>query len=100
MKASFALAIAVVALAGAPTLAASGSDMTHHHVRYARHHLQKPLPNAALGLRVAMAPGPPTSLPSLFGWLHIAPYPPGQGDADGLSRNVDDCNKGCIDGPP
>lgn len=30
-------------------------------------------------------------------WPHIAPYPPGQGDTDGLSRNPDDCNKGCID---
>jgi hypothetical protein len=32
-------------------------------------------------------------------WPKIAPYPPGVGDTDGLSRNVDDCNKGCIDGP-
>jgi hypothetical protein len=32
-------------------------------------------------------------------WPKIAPYPPGEGDTDGLSRNVDDCNKGCIDGP-
>ena len=33
-------------------------------------------------------------------WPHIAPYPPGQGDTDGLSRNPDDCNKGCIDNGP
>ncbi len=32
-------------------------------------------------------------------WPKIAPYPPGEGDDDGLSRNVDDCNKGRIDGP-
>ncbi len=34
-----------------------------------------------------------------FSWLAglgVKPYPPGQGDADGLSRNIDDCNKGCI----
>ncbi len=36
-----------------------------------------------------------------FSWLtqlfpNVKPYPPGQGDADGLSRNIDDCNKGCI----
>ena len=30
-------------------------------------------------------------------WPRIAPYPPGQGDTDGLSWNPDDCNKGCID---
>ena len=97
MKPSFALAIAIVALAGAPTLAASGRDMTRHHVRYAGHRVQKPASNEAVGPSVAIAPSAPTSLPPLFWWLHIAPYPPGQGDADGLSRNVDDCNKGCID---
>ena len=34
-----------------------------------------------------------------FSWLAalgVKPYPPGQGNADGLSRNIDDCNKGCI----
>jgi hypothetical protein len=97
MKASFALAIAIVALAGAPTLAASGRDMTRHQVRYARHHVRKPAPNESVGPSVVIAPSAPTALPPLFGWLHIAPYPPGQGDADGLGRNVDDCNKGCID---
>jgi hypothetical protein len=39
-----------------------------------------------------------------FSWLTrlfpgVKPYPPGQGDADGLSRNIEDCNKGCIDIP-
>jgi hypothetical protein len=36
--------------------------------------------------------------PSFF--PHIAPYPSGQRDTDGLSRNPDDCNKGCIGGNP
>jgi hypothetical protein len=97
MKASFAVAIAIVALAAPPTLAASAPDTTRHQVRYARHHVRKPAPNEAVGPSVAIAPSPPTSLPPLLGWLHVAPYPSGQGDADGLSRNVDDCNKGCID---
>ena len=88
MKGPFALAIAIVAFAAAPTLAASGPDRTRHQVRYARHHVRKPAPNEAVGPSVAMAPSAPTSLPPLFGWLHIAPYPPGQSDADGLSRNV------------
>jgi len=31
----------------------------------------------------------------------FAPYPhTGDGDNDGLSRDPDDCNKGCIDGNP
>jgi hypothetical protein len=31
----------------------------------------------------------------------FSPYPhPGDGDSDGLSRNPDDCNKGCIGGNP
>ena len=29
-----------------------------------------------------------------------APYPNGQGDEDGLSRHIGDCNKGCIGGNP
>jgi hypothetical protein len=28
----------------------------------------------------------------------IAPYPNNKGDEDGLSGDMDDCNKGCIDG--
>ena len=30
----------------------------------------------------------------------FVPYPPGVGDTDGLSRRLDDCNKGCIGGNP
>ena len=28
----------------------------------------------------------------------LRPYPEGQGDTDGLSRNPDDCDRGCIGG--
>ena len=28
----------------------------------------------------------------------VAPYPDGRGDEDGLSRDPNDCNKGCIGG--
>jgi hypothetical protein len=31
---------------------------------------------------------------------HISPYPDNQGDDDGLSRDPDDCMKGCIGGNP
>ena len=31
----------------------------------------------------------------------VAPYPNDNvGDVDGLSRNKQDCNKGCVEGPP
>jgi hypothetical protein len=30
----------------------------------------------------------------------LRPYPEGQGDTDGLSRNPDDCDRGCIGGNP
>ena len=41
--------------------------------------------------------GPLSWLARLF--PDVRPYPPGEGDADGLSRNIEDCNKGCIDNP-
>jgi len=48
-------------------------------------------------------PGSTTQVPAELApsfFPHIAPYPPGQGDTDGLGRNPDDCNKGCIGGNP
>jgi hypothetical protein len=30
----------------------------------------------------------------------LRPYPEGQGDTDGLSRDPEDCDRGCIDGSP
>ncbi len=38
--------------------------------------------------------------PAPLAWPRIAPYPQGQGDTDGLSTDIDDCNKGCIGGQP
>jgi hypothetical protein len=45
----------------------------------------------------------PAAENSLQGTFHrpFTPYPhTGDGDNDGLSRDPDDCNKGCIDGNP
>ena len=102
MKASLALAIGIVAWAVGPTLAAPGRDMARHRIHYANHHIQKPPANEAFAASTAQVQSAPSSLPAIaspapFQWPRIAPYPPGQGDADGLGRNVDDCNKGCID---
>lgn len=35
-------------------------------------------------------------------WLmpYPTPYPEGQGDTDGLSRDPEDCDRGCIGGNP
>jgi hypothetical protein len=30
----------------------------------------------------------------------LRPYPAGQGDTEGLSRNPEDCDRGCIGGNP
>ena len=52
-------------------------------------------------LRGARAdPSRPPAAPAPFGLAlpHIAPYPDGKGDEDGLSEDPNDCNKGCIDG--
>ncbi len=46
---------------------------------------------------VVAAPAPQAG-PLGLAWPHIAPYPNGKGDEDGLSEDQDDCNKGCIDG--
>ncbi|WP_374546286.1 hypothetical protein [Rhodoblastus sp.] len=65
-------------LAGAPYAA---SAETRHH----------PTPAPAVQAQPAeQAPGP-----SLKPYAH-----PGDGDNDGLSRDPDDCNKGCIGGNP
>jgi hypothetical protein len=50
--------------------------------------------NAAGIGRTATALAP---APFLGFFPHIAPYPAGQGDTDGLSSNPEDCNKGCIE---
>ena len=40
------------------------------------------------------------ALPLGLAFPHIAPLPDNKGDEDGLSEDVNDCNKGCIDGNP
>ncbi len=99
----------------APAPAAFGHSLPsaprHHHA------LPRPAPRHASGETVASvapavaaAPGwtalqgsfvnPFATPPRPLEWPKIAPYPPGEGDTDGLSTNIDDCNKGCIGGQP
>jgi hypothetical protein len=68
--------------------------------------VKHPAPHAPYDVSGPAAPAPaaqPSNNPTVppFSWLtqlfpNVKPYPPGEGDADGLSRNIDDCNKGCI----
>ena len=97
--------VVLAACASVPAIAvaqepASGYHHTvHHHVHNGQHyrvhrfeaHNPSPTPSAATIAAPQAAPFG-LSLP------HIAPYPNGKGDSDGLSEDQDDCNKGCIDG--
>ena len=85
------------------------SSVAHHHHHSLQRHAYRAVDSGAIGVVASAAPAwtpfqgpflnPFATPPRPLEWPKIAPYPPGQGDTDGLSRNPDDCNKGCIDGP-
>ncbi len=92
--------LAIPALAqetGAPVEPAQ-HHRVYHHVHHVYHHAHRAVVPApvAQNAPAPVAPGAAPGLPSFF--PHIAPYPDGKGDEDGLSENPDDCNKGCIGG--
>jgi hypothetical protein len=97
MKKIFAFSIAL-SCAGVVSLSVAAGEPSHRVKHLARH--------AHDGVSSALAPAPvaqPSNNPTVppFSWLtqlfpNVKPYPPGEGGADGLSRNPDDCNKGCI----
>ena len=108
MKTSIALA-SVTVLAGSLTAYAQTEQPTqyhHYHIhRYqgphhtVHHHFVAHNPAPA---PIAQRPGetvenaPPSAINQMF-----RPYAqPGEGDDDGLSRDPDDCMKGCIGGNP
>ena len=69
-----------------------GPHHTVHH-RFAAHH---PAPAAAAERPgEAIETAPPQTNPVFKPYAH-----PGEGDDDGLSRDPDDCMKGCIGGNP
>jgi hypothetical protein len=90
------------AIAASATLAVSSAWATenepvhNHHYRHT-HHVAHPTPASAAerpGETVENAPPPATN--QMF-----KPYfQPGEGDNDGMSRDPDDCMKGCIGGNP
>lgn len=91
MRIAITLAIMLVAVSPAaaesPDPAAPRTHHRHHH------HAASPAPEAVAN------PGAETVAPAPS-WPGFKPYAPGEGDEDGLSRDPDDCEKGCIGGNP
>ena len=92
MRSNACLVVAMCAVLAASTAWATENAATRHH-RHERHvpHAapaptsKRPVPAAENELYRFHSPGKP--------YAH-----PGDGNNDGLSREVHDCNKGCIDG--
>jgi hypothetical protein len=101
MKPTIAFCIAFACATAALFAAAAAEDAPallrlNHNVRHTRHHVGRAVEPTPAEQAQNGATAPPAS-----SWLtrllpNVRPYPPGQGDTDGLSRNIDDCNKGCI----
>jgi hypothetical protein len=91
MRIAVALAVTLGAFAVSPVLAASaesaGPVPQHKHHRAVEHAPHR-----------AAQPAPPAPAAPLAPALR--PYPPGEGGTDGLSRDPEDCDKGCIGGNP
>lgn len=108
MKTSTTIALALAtALSGSLAAHAQTEQPVAHHVHhyYGPHHTvhhhyvaHNPAPAPA---RMAQRPGKPVESGPPQTNRMFKPYAnPGDGDDDGLSRDPDDCNKGCIGGNP
>jgi len=99
MTRSLIFGIAFAACAAAPAFALDSSDLArairHRHVY---HHLSAPARPVGIAPNATAQVPAPMPAPAVF--PAIAPYQNGQGDEDGLSRHINDCNKGCIGGNP
>jgi hypothetical protein len=101
--AAAAMSVVVAASLSIPVAFADSSLSTHrHHVAQAQG-AAGPVATTVAAAEPAWTPlqgsfhNPFAAAPQLLAWPKIAPYPPGQGDADGLSGRVEECNKGCVD---
>ena len=109
MKLSNTLALAFAISSAGPIAAyaqTAAPTVPYHHYRYHRfqgphhyvhHHFVAHNPPPVVA-PVVVAPPPAPAQPFGLAFPHIAPYPDGKGDEDGLSEDIQDCNKGCIDG--
>ncbi len=103
MSSTLALAFAMSVAAPVATYAQTAEPTYHyhHHVhRHVHHHAVAAQTRPAAVTPVAVSPPPAQAQPFGLAFPHIAPYPDNKGDEDGLSEDVNDCNKGCIDGNP
>jgi hypothetical protein len=110
VKRSTTIALALATLLSGPLAAYSQTEqptVPYHHYPVHRfqgphhtfhHHFVAHNPPPAVAPVVVAAPPAAQALPFGLSWPHIAPYPDGKGDEDGLSEDPNDCNKGCIDG--
>lgn len=100
MKTSATIALTFAALLSASLAASAQTEqptVRRHHRVHQHHHYVAP---SAVPGAVAQQPGAVESGPPQTGQM-FRPYAhPGEGDDDGLSRDPDDCMKGCIGGNP
>jgi hypothetical protein len=92
---AFSIALSCAAVVSLSVAAGETSQRVRRPARHAHYAVSGQVPHAP----AAQPSNNPTVPP--FSWLtqlfpNVKPYPPGEGGADGLSRNPDDCNKGCI----
>jgi hypothetical protein len=95
MKTSIFLLLAS-SLATAPVAASENASKPIRHLHHVYRHAQG-------AVRIpAIRPDATAQAPQGFGPIFVpsaAPYRPGSGDFDGLSRDRNDCARGCIDSP-
>ena len=99
MKTSIPIALALAtSLSGSLAAYAQTEQPTvhHHHDVHHHHHYvaHNPAP-APIAQQPGEVGGPPQTNQMFKPYAH-----PGEGDNDGLSRDPDDCMKGCIGGNP
>ena len=109
--------LALTCSAAAAVLGAGGASSGEwgpiHHPRVQHRHARAVVEQGAAAPGGAVAASSPARVPFVgsfsvpfstppppLAWPTIAPHPPDQGDTDGLSTDIDDCNKGCIGGQP
>ena len=92
MRSNLCLLVAMWAVLAASTAWAAENATSRHHRHHGRHVTHTaPAPTSERQV--------PTAAVDRF--QPFKPYAhPGDGDDDGLSRDPDECNKGCIDGNP
>jgi len=95
MRNNACLLVTICGVLAASTAWAAENATTRHHRHHGRH-VTHTAPAPTAEQRV-----PAAENGSLDRFQPFKPYAhPGDGDDDGLSRDPDECNKGCIDGNP